>query len=213
MKLYGYWRSSCTWRVRIALAFKRLPYQQVPVHLVRDGGEQHQALHQRRNPMGQVPVLETRDGRHLSQSMAILEYLEENHPVPSLLPTHPVERARARQFAEMVNAGIQPLQNLTVLQRLSEVEGLDAQHWARHFIEAGLDAMERAAAGQEGDFLVGDWPTFAEVCLVPQLYNARRFGCGMSRWPRLLRAESAALGLSAFATTHPDHQPDAVKAA
>ncbi len=213
MKLYGYWRSSCTWRVRIALAFKGLPHEVVPVHLVRAGGEQHQPLHQSRNPMGQVPVLETRDGRRLSQSMAILEYLEENYPVPSLLPTQPYERAHARQLAEMVNAGIQPLQNLAVLRRLEEVEGLDAHHWARHFIEAGLDAMEREVAHQGGDFLVGDWPSFAEVCLVPQLYNARRFGCGLSRWPRLLRAEAAALTVSAFAGTHPDHQPDAVKAA
>ena len=154
MKLYGYWRSSCTWRVRIALSFKRLNHEVVPVHLVREGGEQHQLPHLRRNPMGQVPVLETRDGRHLAQSMAILEYLEENHPVPSLLPTHPFERARARQLAEMVNAGIQPLQNLTVLRRVSDVEGGDARDWARHFIERGLDAMEREVGPQDGDFLV-----------------------------------------------------------
>jgi len=145
--------------------------------------------------------------------MAILEYLEENYPVPSLLPTQPFDRARARQLAEMVNAGIQPLQNLAVLRRLDGIEGLDGHHWARHFIEQGLDAMEREVADEAGDFLVGDWPTFAEVCLVPQLYNARRFGCGLSRWPRLLRAEAAALTVSAFAATHPDHQPDAVKAA
>lgn len=212
MILYGYWRSSCTWRVRIALASKGLSYRNEPVHLVREGGEQHQAAHLFRNPMAQVPVLELEDGQQLSQSMAILEYLEERIPSPGLLPADPIARARCRQLAEMVNAGVQPLQNLAVLEHVGR-EGLDTKAWARHYMNRGLDALERATAGDNSRFLVGDSPSFAELCLIPQLYNARRFDCALHRWPRLLEVEAAASALPAFLVSHPDNQPDAAQVA
>ena len=213
MNLTGYWRSSCTWRVRIALAIKGLDHQSTPVHLTRDGGEQHQAAHRRRNPLGQVPALEVEPDRWLAQSMAILAYLDERYPDPPLLPDDIWERARARQLAEMINAGIQPLQNLAVLKHLEVSGGVDRHDWARHYITVGLDAVEATAQEQSSRFLVGDRPSYADLCLVPQLYNARRFDCDLSRWPRLLAAESAALALPAFHLTCPEQQPDAVRAA
>ena len=212
MKLYGYWRSSCSWRVRIALALKGLDYTAVPVHLTRDGGEQHGPTHRQRNPMGQVPVLELVDGRHLSQSLAILDYLEEAYPTPALLPEDRWARARCRQLAETINAGVQPLQNLAVMQRLKDL-GVDPTEWSRHFITTGLDALEAAVDRTTGPFLAGDAPSWADLCLVPQLYNARRVDCDTSRWPRLCAAERAALAVPAFHLTHPDHQPDAARAA
>ena len=213
MTLYGYWRSSCSWRVRIALAFKGLSYDHQPVHLTRGGGEQLGDAHRRRNPMAQVPVLELADGRLLSQSMAILAYLEERYPTPALMPSDPWDRARARQLAEMVNAGVQPLQNLSVLRHLEQSGGPSPREWARHFITQGLDAVERAAQATPGPLLFGQRPSHADLCLVPQLYNARRFDCDLSRWPRLLEAEAAAMAFAAFQQTHPDHQPDAARAA
>lgn len=212
MILFGYWRSSCTWRVRIALSSKGLSYKNKPVHLVREGGEQHLAAHRLRNPMAQVPVLELESGQQLSQSMAILEYLEERYPRPALLPADPLARAKVRQLAELVNAGVQPLQNLAVLQHIGR-EGLDSKSWGRHYMHLGLDALERATASDDSVFLVGDTPSFAELCLIPQLYNARRFDCELQRWPRLLEVEAAASVLPAFAASHPDNQTDAAKVA
>jgi len=198
--------------VRIALAYKGLDHETRAVHLTRGGGEQHAPEHRRRSPLGQVPVLELDDGRCLSQSMAILDYLESACPSPSLAPDDPWDHARSRQLAEMINAGIQPLQNLAVLTYLART-GADARSWARHFITTGLDALEAAASERPGTFLVGHAPSLADVCLVPQLYNARRFDCVVDRWPRLLAAEAVALALPAFHLTHPDHQPDAARAA
>ena len=213
MKLYSYWRSSCSWRVRIALAYKGLNYDYCSVHLTENGGEQHSEIHRQRNPMAQVPVLENADGLQLSQSMAILEYLEEKYPQLPLLPLEAWDRAQARQLAEMVNAGIQPLQNLAVLKQLAKDASINTRDWARTQISTGLDALEAVVERKGGDFLVGDAPSFAELCLVPQLYNARRFECDLARWPRLLRAENAANGIHAFQITHPDYQPDAAQAA
>jgi maleylpyruvate isomerase len=217
MKLYGYWRSSSTWRVRIALAHKRLDYERVAVHLVRGGGEQHAAAFREKNPMQQVPLLEVADGGRtllVAQSLAILEYLEERWPEPPLLPADRGERARARQLAEMVNSGIQPLQNLGALKELSRVApGADTKAWARGFIERGLAALEASAAPGAGAFLVGDAPSFADVVLVPQLYNARRFGADLESFPALLRAEASSMKLDAFRESHPDRQPDAEPAA
>jgi maleylpyruvate isomerase len=210
--LYGYWRSSCSWRVRIALTFKALDYEARPVHLTRDGGEQLADAHRQRNPLGQVPVLALADGRTLSQSMAILAYLEEQHPTPPLLPEDLWERACVRQVAEMINAGVQPLQNLAVLRHLKATGEVDVASWARHFISVGLDAVEAVAAELSGPFCVGDGPSHADLCLIPQLYNARRFECDLSRWPRLLEAEAAAMALPAFHHTHPDRQPGAPRA-
>ncbi|HVX94381.1 MAG TPA: maleylacetoacetate isomerase [Polyangia bacterium] len=216
MKLYTYWRSTSAWRVRIALAWKGLPYEAVPVHLLEGGGRQHEAAFRALNASEQVPVLEldedASDGRplRLAQSMAILEYLEERHPTPPLLPTRPWMRARARQLAEIVNSGIQPLQNLYTQQRLKEA-GADADAWNRHFIARGLAALDQAAAETAQTFLVGDALSFADVYLVPQLYNARRFGVELAPYPTLTRAEAACAALPAFQAAHPDAQPDAPK--
>ncbi len=213
MKLYGYWRSSSSWRVRIALTYKGLQWTDVPVHLVRGGGEQHSEEHRRRNPLAQVPVLDLGDGQYIAQSMAILEYLEETYPRPALLPSAPEARAQVRELAEMINSGIQPLQNLALLQRLHDGWQIDRAAWAKSTITAGLDALEARAREGSGVFLVGNSPSIADVCLIPQLYNARRFDCDLGRWPRLLAAEMKSLTLPAFESTRPEKQIDADLAA
>jgi maleylpyruvate isomerase len=157
-----------------------------------------------------VPTLVLDDGRLLSQSLAIIEYLEAVQPSPALYPRDPYLAARARQYAELVNAGIQPLQNLGVLQEVKR-RGSDEQSWARAAIEKGLGALERSCVSTAGRFLVGDEPTIADVCLVPQLYGARRFQADLSLCPRLVEIEARCQELEAFASAHADRQPDAVK--
>jgi maleylpyruvate isomerase len=209
MKLYSYWRSTASWRARIALAWKGLSYEYVPVHLNRAGGEQYADSYVAGvNAMSQVPVLEV-DGRRIAQSLAIIEYLEERFPEPALLPTEPWLRARARQLAEIINAGIQPFQNIPATSYVRGVLGGDEKAWAAHFIARGLHALERTARETAGTFLVGSQPTVADVCSIPQLYAARRFAVPLDPYPTLLRAESACLALPAFVTSHPDRQPDA----
>jgi maleylpyruvate isomerase len=214
MRLHNYWRSSASWRVRIALAYKRLRYQYLAVNLVQGGGEQYQPEYREINPLSQVPVLEIDDGsgrlRGIAQSMAILEYLEERFPTPPLLPAEPWERARARMLAEMVNSGIQPFQNApSVLAYVKHSLGGDEQAFARHFVGRGLAALERSALETAGAFLVGDQPSFADVCLVPQLFAARRFGVDLAGLPTLLAVERACEALPPFAEARPERQPDA----
>jgi len=209
MILYDYWRSSSAWRVRIALHWKGIPFERRVVNLIKDGGEQHSAEFHAMNPSRQVPVLITDEGRAIAQSMAIIGYLEERHPAPSLLPADAWLRARARQLAEMVNSGTQPLQNLTVLDHV-EAGGMDRNEWARHFIARGLAALEAAAHETAGAFLVGDAVSLADAYLIPQLYNARRFNVDLAPIPTLVRIESACAALPAFAAAHPDAQSDAV---
>jgi maleylpyruvate isomerase len=209
--LYDYWRSSSAWRVRIALHFKGIAFERRVVNLIKDGGEQHTDAFRTLNPLGQVPVLVTqeKDGaRTITQSMAIIGYLEETVPVPPLLPADPWLRARARQLAEIVNAGTQPLQNLTVLDHV-EAQGLDREAWARHFIASGLAALEAASQETEAIFLVGDAPSIADLYLVPQLYNARRWKVDLAPYPTLVRVDATCSGLPAFVAAHPDAQSDA----
>jgi maleylpyruvate isomerase len=211
LRLHGYWRSSSTWRVRIGLALKGLAYEHAIVNLIAH--EHERADHRRRSPLGQIPVLEVEEGgrtRHLVQSMAILEWLEETHPEPPLLPADADGRARVRSLAEHVNSGIQPLQNAIVLRTLKEkVPGWDRE-WAQLFIGRGLDGLERAVQdGGAGRFAHGDTPGLADCYLVPQLYNARRYGLDPAPWPTLLRIEAACAALPAFQAAHPDRQPDA----
>jgi maleylpyruvate isomerase len=214
MKLYGYWRSSATWRVRIALGLKALPYEYEAVHLLKEGGQQFTDEHRQRNAMKQVPVLEVLDAKGepqlLGQSLAILEYLEEVYPQPALLPTDPVLRARVRQLAEIVNSGIQPFQNLSVGRYLSDTLGADVKAWTRHFVGQGLQAFDATARQCAGTFCVGDTPTLADACLVPQLYAARRFDVPVDEYPLLLRIEEACYQLKAFQDAHADRQSDAV---
>lgn len=216
MRLYGYWRSSASWRVRIALHYKGLPYEYVPVHLLEGGGQQHAESYRALNPMRQVPALELVDEQgqvhHLTQSLAILEYLEERYPSPPLLPAEPLARARARALAELVNSGIQPLQNLAVLQRVQSEYQADSKAWAAPWVQRGLEAFQAALAGSPGPYCLGTQPTFADVCLVPQLYGARRFGVDLTPFARLTQIEAACNLLPAFQAAHPDRQPDAVPA-
>lgn len=207
MRLYGYWRSSCTYRVRIALGLKGIDYEVVPVNLLE--GKHRSEAHLTMNPVGQVPVLEVGDAQ-LTQSVAILEYLEETHPEPALLPSSPLTRARVRQLTELINSGIQPLQNFFVMQRLKNEHGVDAKAWSAFHIRRGLLAYERAIDGWDYPFSVSDEPTFAECALIPQLYNARRFGIDVeAELPRLARIDTRCAEIEAFAAAHPDRQPDA----
>jgi len=214
LTLYAYWRSSASWRVRIGLQLKDVPHQIVPVHLVRDGGEHRMDAHTARNPLQQVPVLEVSGGEdggpplRLTQSLAILTWLDAVYPEPALWPADPVARAHAVELAEIVNAGIQPLQNLSLLQTMERL-GADKIAWGREVIDKGLRAMASRASGVAGRFMVGDEVSIADVCLVPQLYNARRFGVDLSDMPLLTRVEAACEALPAFAAAHPDRQPDA----
>jgi maleylpyruvate isomerase len=212
MKLYNYWRSSASWRVRIALHIKGLVFEYVPVHLVQR--EQKSLDHHARNPMEQVPALELELGGQrvlVAQSIAILELLEELYPNPALLPADPYLRARTRELAEIVNSGIQPHQNLSPMQRIDELAPQAGKAHAKHFNELGLAAFEERVRDIAGRFCVGDAPTFADLCLIPQLNAARRMGVEdlEARCPTLLRIEAACNELPAFRDSQPDTQPDA----
>jgi maleylpyruvate isomerase len=215
IRLYSYFRSSSAWRVRIALHLKGLAHEIVPVHLVKGGGEQHKASFAAQNPMRQVPVLEVSDGNgafRLTQSMAILEYLEERFPEPRLLPEALVQRARARELAEFVNSGIQPLQNLDLRKSLHKA-GIEPDPIIQSYIQRGMEALERRAQETAGRFLVGDAVTVADILLVPQLYASNRFGVPVTAFPTLERVGQECDALPAFqaahATAQPDFDPDA----
>jgi maleylpyruvate isomerase len=213
MKLYSYFRSSASYRVRIALNLKGLEYDFQPVHLVRDGGHQHRPEFRAVNPQALVPVLV--DGPEtLTQSLAILEYLEETHPEPPLLPRAPAERARVRALALVIACEVHPLNNLRVLNYLTSRHGLKEgakTEWYRHWVEQGLGALETSVAESPltGRFCHGDTPGIADCCLVPQLFNARRFGCDLSVYPALLAIERHCQELAAFRDAAPEQQPDA----
>lgn len=208
MILHGYFRSTASWRVRIALGLKGLEAVQVAHHLRK--GEQRAPAYLALNPQGLLPSLVTDDGAVLTQSLAIIEYLDELAPEPALLPAEPVLKAKVRAVAQAVACDIHPVQNLKVLQRLREL-GLGeelVQAWASTTIEEGLDAVDRLLADQSGPFAFGDAPSLADLCIVPQLGNARRFGVEL-RWPRLVALEAACLELPAFQNAAPGQQPDA----
>jgi maleylpyruvate isomerase len=213
--LHNYWRSSASHRVRIGLGLKGLTYEYAAVNIIAPGGgEQLAPGYAARNPMRQVPTLELIDDAgaslHLVQSLPILEYLDERWPTPALLPRDPVRRATARALAEIVNAGIQPFQNLTTLRKLKAL-GADEVAWTRDYIAAGLAAFDALAAPVAGRCAVGDEPTLADCCLIPQLLGARRFAVELGALPRLLAIEAHCLSLPAFAAAAPDQQPDAVR--
>ncbi len=211
MKLYTYFRSSAAWRVRIALNLKGLPYDPQFVHLLRGGGEQHAPEFRATNPVGLVPVLEADDETVLTQSLAIIEWLEETHPTPPLLPKDATARAQIRAFALVIACDIHPINNLRVLRYLKRDLGQEQaaiDTWYRHWIAAALPALEAMVHG-DGPFCFGAAPTLAEICLVPQLANARRYQCRLDAFPRLLRAEAACAALPAFQAAAPDRQADA----
>ena len=213
MKLYTFFRSSASYRVRIALNLKGVNYEQVPIHLRRGGGEQFSAAYKAVNPQALVPALED-SGRILTQSLAIMEYLEELYPNPPLLPTAAADRALVRSMALIIACEIHPIQNLRVLVHLKndlKQSDDDLNLWARHWIGLGLSAVEQLVVSgpKRGKFCFGDTPTLADICLIPQLANARRFGCDLSVYPTLLQIETACNALPAFANAAPEKQPDA----
>jgi maleylpyruvate isomerase len=215
LRLYTYFRSSAAYRVRIALNLKHLPYTALPVHLRRGGGEQLSETFGAVNPARLVPVLE--DGAAcITQSLAIIEYLEETHPMPPLLPADAPGRARVRSLALGIACDIHPLNNLRVLNYLrGPLAQSDAavNAWYRHWVAAGFEALEREAARapNDGRHLIGAQVTLADICLVPQMYNARRFDCDLTPYPRLRDISAFLEGLRAFARAVPEAQPDAAK--
>lgn len=206
MKLYDFFRSGASYRVRIALNLKGLSYRQVSRHLRK--GEQTAPDYLKLNPQGLVPTLVLDDGRVLTQSLAIIEWLEETHPKPALLPADPFRRAQVRAFALAIAADTHPVQNLKVLQRI-KAQGGDDLAWAKLVNEEGLNAAEALIANEPGPFAFGSEPTLADICIVPQLGNARRFGADISKLRRILEAEKASMALPAFQRAAPEQQPDA----
>ena len=209
MRLFTYWRSSAAYRVRIALALKGIAVEQVPVHLVRNGGEQHAPAFRALNPQQRVPALELDDGTVLIQSPAILEYLEETHPAPPLLPADAVARAKVRSVAAIIGCDIHPHNNASQLTYLRQTLGQDAaavSAWIARWITDGFRAVE-ALFGDEG-YCFGPAPGLADVFLIPQLYSARRFNVPLETFPRILRVEALAATHPAFAAAHPASQPD-----
>jgi maleylacetoacetate isomerase len=210
MKLYGYFRSSAAFRVRIALNLKKLDYDTASIHLRR--GDQRQAGFRSVNPQGLVPALET-DGHTLIQSMSIIEYLDETHPEPPLLPADPAGRARVRALAAIVACDIHPINNLRVLRYLHGPLGHDEaalKAWYNHWIDTGFQAFEQLLASdpQTGKFCHGDRPSLADIALAPQVINAARYQLDLSPYPTIARIHEDCMKLDAFAAAHPDNQAD-----
>ena len=216
IKLYSYFRSSASYRVRIALNLKSLPYDLVPVHLVKHGGEQLAPDYRKLNPEALVPSLldDTEDSTILTQSLAIVEYLDETHPEPPLLPRNAIDRAYVRALALSIACEIHPLNNLRVLRYLTrdlKVSEQDKDAWYRHWCEQGLAALEQKLATDRrvGTFCYGERPGLADCVLIPQIANAQRFNCDLSAMPTISRINVACLALDAFARAAPARQPDA----
>jgi maleylacetoacetate isomerase len=207
MDLYTYYRSTSSYRVRIALALKGLDVRHIPVNLIQDGGQQHKPEYKAINPQGRVPSLRTDEGQVLTQSPAIIEYLEERYPQPALLPQDLEARARQRAVAAIIGCDIHPLHNVAVLNRLRglKVEEAEVMNWIRHWIAEGFNAVE-ALIGDDG-FCFGE-PGLADVYLLPQVYAARRFELDLSNYPKIPRVERLALEHPAFIQAHPDQQAD-----
>lgn len=207
--LYSYWRSSAAYRVRIALGLKQLPYDMAYVHLVNNGGEQHSQAYKSLNAQGLVPSWQCEEGV-LTQSLAIIEYLDECHPETPLLPAAPFARAKVRAMAQAIACEIHPINNLRVLKYLRGEFGLDesaANKWYRHWVVEGFTALE-SMVGHD-DYCYGNEPTLADICLIPQFYNARRFNIDLTAFPKLCQIEANCLQIEAFKQAQPEAQADA----
>ncbi|XP_060074672.1 maleylacetoacetate isomerase-like [Ylistrum balloti] len=202
--LYTYFRSSCSWRVRIALAWKGIEYESKYVNLVKDGGQQRQEEYAAINPMKQVPAL-VMNGSTMTQSVAMLEYLEEVHPEKPLLPKDPLDKVKVREIVSVISGGIQPLQNLSVLQKIGDDGKME---WGKFWIDKGFVALEQILKRTAGKYCVGDSVTMADACLVPQVYNANRFKVDMDQFPTISRINNALLQLDAFQESHPSKMDD-----
>jgi maleylpyruvate isomerase len=210
VKLYSYFRSSAAYRTRIALNLKGLSYETVSVHLTRGGGQQHGAEYRAVNPQRRVPALTVDGGDVLIQSLAIIEYLDETHPVPPLLPADPVARAHVRAIADVIACDIHPLNNTSPLFYLKNTLKQDQDTinaWYAHWVTVGFEAVE--ALLRPGPYSFGDKVTLADVCLVPQVANARRFNVVLDRFPKIVAVDAACLELPAFDKARPENQPDA----
>jgi maleylpyruvate isomerase len=212
MKLYTYFRSSAAYRVRIALNLKGLDYEALPVHLLRNGGEQLTDAYRAINPSALLPTLDD-DGAVIGQSLAIIEYLEETRPQVPLLPVDPADRARVRALALTVAADTHPLGNLRVLKYLKHDLNVSEEvklEWQRHWLRIGMATLETMLAGdaRTGRYCHGDTPTLADCCLVPQVFGAQRFGVDLAPYPTVTRIHDACAGLPAFHQAHPSQQPD-----
>ena len=210
MKLYSYFRSSAAYRVRIALNLKGIAYDTIPIHLIKDGGHNKRPEFRAVNPQMRVPVLVTPAGDTLTQSLAIIEYLDETHPQPPLLPKDPIARAKVRALAELIACDIHPLNNTSPLRYLKrdmgqEQSAIDA--WYHHWVISGFEALE-AMIG-DGPYLCGKEVTLADTCLVPQVANARRLKVPLDKFPKIVAADAACLKLPAFDKARPENQPDA----
>ncbi len=211
MKLYDYWRSGASFRVRIALNIKGIDYQQQAVNLIKDGGQQHNDDYRAINPQGFVPALVT-NGESITQSMAIIEYLNEVHPNPPLLPAEPLARARVRAMANVIAADTHPIQNLRILQKLKAIDFDQTQvnEWGAHWIEQGFASLERMLDnGPKGEFFFGDTVTLADIAIAPQMLNAERFEADLSKTPRVVEKIKRLFELPEFDKAKPENQPDA----
>jgi maleylpyruvate isomerase len=210
VKLYTYFRSSAAYRVRIALNLKGLSYEMVPIHLTKDGGQQHTSQYRSINPQARVPSLEVSGGTILTQSLAIIEYLDETHPEPPLLPADPLGRAKVRAIAQLIACDIHPLNNLIALQYLRRQlkhEQAEIDTWYHHWIIEGFTALETMLG--PGPYACGSSVTLADICLVPQVANARRLKVPLDRFPKIVAADAACLKLPAFDRARPENQADA----
>ncbi|MEZ5839429.1 MAG: maleylacetoacetate isomerase [Hyphomicrobiales bacterium] len=210
MRLFTYFRSTAAFRVRIALNFKGIAHELVPVHLLRGGGEHRAPDYLRLNPQGRVPALALDDNTVLMQSLAILEYLEETHPEPALLPAEPLARARVRAVADIIACDIHPLNNTSVLGYLKSEIGADqaaVDRWYAHWVSSNFTAIEKVIEGPR--FCFGDRPSLADVCLVAQVFNAHRFNVPLDAFPKIVAVNDHCSAIAAFAAAHPSRQPDA----
>jgi maleylpyruvate isomerase len=210
VKLYTYFRSSAAYRVRIALNLKNLPYEMVPIHLTKDGGYQRKPDFVAINPQMRVPAVVLANGDVLTQSLAIIEYFDETYPEPPLLPADAIARAHVRAIAQMVACDIHPLNNLIALQYLKRSlkhEQAEIDAWYHHWVIEGFKAIE--AMISPGPYACGGQPSLADVCLVPQVFNARRLKVPLDAFPKIVAAETACLKLPAFDKARPENQPDA----
>ena len=211
MQLYTYWRSSAAYRLRIALNIKGVKAEHIPVHLTKDGGEQFAASYKALNASASVPTLITDDGRAITQSLAAIEYLDETIPTPPLLPQEPIARAKVRSLALIVAADIHPINNLRVSKYLKDQHQFSDQaimEWMQHWMRLGLTAFQEMAA-KGAPFSTGEMVSLADICLIPQLYNARRWQLDLAPFDGLLRIEENCLAMEAFANAHPSAQLDA----